>query len=118
MAESSSGKVYKVRLKGPKAHSSGLFVQLKRGPVNIKRDKNGDFWVGLYSGRSTCSHKNEWWKLEEDPVGVKLDGKGKTLEVLDGRGGQELESVSEVVEHHGTLWVGSVVKDYFALVNK
>ncbi|XP_028803469.1 protein STRICTOSIDINE SYNTHASE-LIKE 10-like [Neltuma alba] len=53
VAETSSGKINKFRLKGSKTYPSELFTQLKRPPDNIKRNKNGDFWVGLNSNKTS-----------------------------------------------------------------
>ncbi|KAI9085742.1 hypothetical protein K1719_032348 [Acacia pycnantha] len=114
IAETDSGKIHKFWLEGSKTYTSELYAKLERPPDNIKRNKNGDFWVALYSNRTTSSVQTQ--KLGEDPVGVKLDLKRKILEILDGRGGPELEFVSEVQEHHGRLWIGSSVNSYVAVI--
>ncbi|XP_028788693.1 protein STRICTOSIDINE SYNTHASE-LIKE 10-like [Neltuma alba] len=116
VAETSSRKITKFWLKGSKNYTSELFTQLERPPDNIKRKKNGDFWVGLNSNRTSSENANTNESLGDDPVGVKFDEKAKTLEVLDGRGGPELESVSEVKEHYGKLWIGSATKPYAVVV--
>lgn len=123
LSDSISRTIHKFWLEGSNAFTSQLFAQFERLPDNIKRNRMGDFWVGLNSNRTTSSNaslKNQtqvpWRKEEEDPVGVKFAEKGKTLEVLDGRGGQELESVSEVEQQNGKLWIGSASKDYVVLV--
>ncbi|XP_028806051.1 protein STRICTOSIDINE SYNTHASE-LIKE 10-like [Neltuma alba] len=127
LAESTFNIIHKVWLKGSKAYTSELFATLKRSPDNIKTNNNGDFWVALNSYRAVLGNADHnaimqketlmpWWK-KEDPVAVRLDENGEALEVLDGGGGQELNSVSEVEEHDGKLWIGSSVKDYVAIVN-
>ncbi|XP_028803450.1 protein STRICTOSIDINE SYNTHASE-LIKE 10-like isoform X2 [Neltuma alba] len=117
VAETDSGKIYKFWLKGSKTYTSELYAKLERPPDNIKRNKNGDFWVALYSNRTTSvQNANEAQKLGKDPVGVKLDMKRNILEILDGREGPELEFVSEVQEHHGRLWIGSSVNSYVAVI--
>ncbi|KAK6252056.1 hypothetical protein QUC31_013776 [Theobroma cacao] len=44
----------------------------------IQRNKNGEFWVGLISGRSGRIQNDAYTKLP-DPVGVKFDQEGKIL---------------------------------------
>ncbi|KAI9085687.1 hypothetical protein K1719_032293 [Acacia pycnantha] len=116
VAEFSSRKINKFWLKGSKIYTSELFATVEKLPDNIKRDKNGDFWVGLNSNRTSSGNANNKGSLGHDPVGVKFDEKGKTLVVLDGRGGPLLESVSEVEEHYGKLWIGSAYKPYVVVV--
>ncbi|XP_054823066.1 protein STRICTOSIDINE SYNTHASE-LIKE 10-like [Prosopis cineraria] len=127
LAESTFNIIHKVWLTGSKAYNLELFALLKRSPDNIKTNKKGDFWVALNSYRSVLPNtdhneivqeedQNPWW-IKQDPVAVKFDGNGETLEVLDGGGGQKLDSVSEVEENDGRLWIGSVRKDYVAIVN-
>ncbi|KAK4263693.1 hypothetical protein QN277_029075 [Acacia crassicarpa] len=112
LVETSSRNITKFWLKGSKTYTSEPFTQPERSPDNIKRNKNGDFWVGLNSNRTSSGNANSNATLGDDPVGVKFDEKGKTLVVLDGRGGPLLEAVSEVEEHYGKLWVGSATKPY------
>lgn len=57
---------------------------------------------------------NPW--LSIDPVGIKLDEEGRTLQVLDGHGRNEFSSVSEVLEHNGSLWIGSLQKNYVGVI--
>lgn len=132
LAESTFNIIHKVWLKGSKAYTKEIFAALERSPDNIKTNDNGDFWVALNSYRAVLgnnadqnvasvmqkesAHQRPWWK-KEDPVAVKFDENGERLEVLDGGGGQELNSVSEVEEYNGRLWIGSAVKDYVAIVN-
>lgn len=54
--------------------------------------------------------------LSGDPVGIKFDKDGMIVKVLDGNGDSELSSVSEVKEHNGSLWIGSVVKNYVCVI--
>jgi hypothetical protein len=52
----------------------------------------------------------------KDVVGAKYDEEGKLIGVLDGKGGNSLDSVSEVEEHNGYLWIGSAVKPYVGVI--
>ncbi|KAI4314014.1 hypothetical protein L6164_026957 [Bauhinia variegata] len=93
--------------------------------------------VVYFTDSSTVYQRREWPKIvlkgdktgrllkydprqkdKEDPVGVKLDEKGKPIEVVDGGGGEELDSVSEVLQHDGKLWFGSVLKPYVGVLGK
>ncbi|KAF5727781.1 hypothetical protein HS088_TW22G01478 [Tripterygium wilfordii] len=103
-----------------------IFVQLKRAPDNVKRNANGEFWVALVSGRDEIRRQNVKrisqdvsatvnmpWSFE-DPVGVKISEEGTVIGFLSGNGGKELDSISEVEEVNGVLWIGSAVKPYVA----
>ncbi|KAH7516436.1 hypothetical protein FEM48_Zijuj10G0135000 [Ziziphus jujuba var. spinosa] len=112
VAESTTYRILKFWLRGDKVHTSELFAQLERSPDNIKRNTNGEFWIAMNTGRDLFHTPIE--KL--DPVGIKVDGEGKEVEVLDGHGGTELSSVSEIEEHDGRLWLGSALKPYMAVI--
>uniref|UniRef100_UPI0005C9504E protein STRICTOSIDINE SYNTHASE-LIKE 10-like n=1 Tax=Fragaria vesca subsp. vesca TaxID=101020 RepID=UPI0005C9504E len=117
VAESATSKIFKLWLRGPNAGDVELFTQLKRPADNIKRTDNGEFWVALNSRRALQGNQTSsaFW-LTKDPVGVKFDEQGNIVKVLDGEGGPTLESVSEVEEHNGKLWIGSVVKPYVGVL--
>ncbi|KAM1214631.1 hypothetical protein ACFX2I_011135 [Malus domestica] len=128
VVESAEFRIHRLWLRGPKAHVLELFTQLQRPPDNIKRTKKGEFWVGLNSGRGVKEVENKVKTMMNnnessgellnvnDPVGVKLDEQGRVLQVLDGEGGKALQSVSEVEEHNGILWIGSVVTSYVGVI--
>ncbi|KAK6242525.1 Strictosidine synthase [Theobroma cacao] len=82
----------------------------------IQRNKNGEFWVGLISGRSGRIQNDAYTKLP-DPVGVKLDQEGKILTQSDGNGGITFNSISEIYELTGTLYIGSVTKPYLGILD-
>ncbi|KDP31453.1 hypothetical protein JCGZ_11829 [Jatropha curcas] len=93
-----------------------VFAELGRLPDNIKRNDNGEFWVALNSGRGKIQKYkeetiNEGWVFN-DPVGIKFSEDGKVVKMLDGNGGEILDSVSEVAEYDGGLWFGSSVQPY------
>lgn len=122
VAESATFKIYRVWLVGPKAGSPELFAQLPRAPDNIKRSADGGFWVALNSGRALLgslirkSPGGPAWI--RDPVALKFDRDGNVVEAVDGAGAAALESVSEVVEHGGALWLGSAVKNYVGVIRR
>ncbi|CAI0552715.1 unnamed protein product, partial [Linum tenue] len=118
VAESSTMRILKFPLLLLLHHDDELFAQLGRFPDNIKRNPSGDFWVALNSGRgrilSTSSESSSYNK-KMDPVGVKLSEDGEVVKVVDGGGGDALNSVSEVLEAEGGeggLWIGSAVQSF------
>ncbi|WVZ26481.1 hypothetical protein V8G54_005025 [Vigna mungo] len=120
VAESTTLKILKIALSG--GNNIETFAQVPRSPDNIKRNAKGEFWVALNSGRGRINGLEKGTEVEAtvpwttDPVAIKFDAEGNVLEVLDGRYGQQLNSVSEVEEHDGSLWIGSAVQPYVAVI--
>ena len=124
LAESGTSQILRFWLHGSKNHTAEVFSPLKRAPDNIK-NCNGEFWVALNSGREVQNlgfmesrHETEAVKTwgTKDVVGAKYDEEGKLIGVLDGKGGNSLDSVSEVEEHNGYLWIGSSVKPFVGVI--
>lgn len=112
VAESGRSRILKFVLVNSEIHSPGeVFAELGRLPDNIKRNENGEFWVALNTGRGRIQRMGGEWFVN-DPVGIKFSEDGKIVRVLDGNGGKILDSVSEVEEHYGRLWLGSAVQPY------
>ncbi|KAL4383203.1 hypothetical protein GQ457_15G004410 [Hibiscus cannabinus] len=115
VAESMKMRILKFELEDEtKSYVPEQFVQLSRTPDNIKRNDKGEFWIGLNSGRERI--QTDLPGLNIDPVGVKYDGDGKVLEQLDGNGGLTFDTVSEIEEFNGKLYIGSVVKPYVGIL--
>ncbi|XVF03087.1 hypothetical protein REPUB_Repub04eG0230300 [Reevesia pubescens] len=98
-----------------------LFVQLSRIPDNIKRNEKGEFWIALNSCRGRMQNDGQAKLLDDnailwDPIGVKYDQDGKILKQLDGNGRLTFDSVSEIEEFNGKLYIGSVVKPYVGML--
>ena len=118
-------KIFRFWLRGPKAQTSELFAQLGRSPDNIKRNQNGEFWIALNTGRAVLkslvpkkfSGKVVFPRWIRDPIALKFDGDGNIVDAVDGGGGSSLESVSEVEEHGGSLWIGSAVKPFLGVMS-
>ncbi|KAI6676947.1 hypothetical protein NL676_037743 [Syzygium grande] len=98
-----------------------FYSQLARYPDNIKRNDKGssglpstveDDWS--FTKRRNQGHidGDEIPWLAKDPVAIKISEEGRVMELLDGGFGTTFESVSEVEEFGGTLWIGSVTKPY------
>ncbi|GMN38891.1 hypothetical protein TIFTF001_008126 [Ficus carica] len=125
-AESTTMRIFRVWLRGPKARTSEVFAQLGRSPDNIKRNRNGEFWIALNTGRAVLKNlvHNKFGSQVvlpswiADPVAVKFDRDGNVVGAVDGNGESTLESVSEVEEHGGTLWFGSAVKPYVGVMHQ
>ncbi|KAF8378502.1 hypothetical protein HHK36_029844 [Tetracentron sinense] len=120
VAETTTKRILRFWLQGPKALTSEVFAQLPGYPDNIKRNANGEFWVALRNstplkikGESTIWTLTSQSPLIDDAAALKLDENGKILEVLkSNNGGRTLESISEVEENNEILWIGSVVMPY------
>ncbi|KAK4753535.1 hypothetical protein SAY87_001639 [Trapa incisa] len=133
LAETGNFQILRYWLSGRRAGTSEPFAQLARYPDNIKSTESGDFWVAFESGREVpmmttansslvmdgkkqqqgggVSDDDIPW-FTKDPVAVKFRGDGKAMEILDGLNEKYFESVSEVLELEGNLWVGSVLKPF------
>ncbi|KAF9624784.1 hypothetical protein IFM89_013865 [Coptis chinensis] len=130
VAETTRSRILRYWLQGPKARTSDVFSQLSGHPDNIKRNSKGEYWVALNNGRgrlakSIDSNPQTTAQSDtisttmtfsmDDTVAARLDDKGKVVEALRSNNGRNLESVSEVDENNGTLWIGSVVMPYVSL---
>lgn len=113
LVETSTLKILRLWLRGPKVNALELFAQLPGFPDNIRRNQNGEFWVAMNNERGRISHNLLGHHINvPDPVGAKFDEEGNVLEVMDGEASTLLRSVSEVEEHNGRFWIGSAVNSY------
>ncbi|CAA7409754.1 unnamed protein product [Spirodela intermedia] len=103
VAETTKQRVLRFWVKGPKAGGSEVFAQLPWSPDNVKANGEGEFWVAVTSPARNV-------------VGVKLDGQGRTTQVLRRR--SPSGTVSEVQEINGTLWLGSVESSFVAVYSR
>ncbi|PIA63382.1 hypothetical protein AQUCO_00201016v1 [Aquilegia coerulea] len=130
VAETTRSRILRYWLTGPKARTSEVFAQLSGHPDNIKRNAKGEFWVAVNNGggrlrKSINSNLQENQKGSidsmktfsmDDAVATRLGKDGKVLQMMrSSSNGRNLESVSEVEENNGTLWIGSVVMPYVSL---
>nr|KJB50490.1 hypothetical protein B456_008G173900 [Gossypium raimondii] len=114
VAESIKMRILKFKVQdGGRGYVPEQLVQLSRIPDNIKSNEKGEFWVALNTGRESI--QTDWLGFSIDPIGVKYDQDGKVLKQLDGNGGLTFNSVSEILEFNGTLYLGSVVKPYLGI---
>ncbi|KAG4177321.1 hypothetical protein ERO13_A11G298325v2 [Gossypium hirsutum] len=109
--ESIKRRILKFNVHDPKA-APKVFLELPRVPDNIKRNEKGEFWVALNSGRLGTLGNGV-----PDPIGMRFNEEAKVLEILDGKGAPTFNSISEVKEHGGKLYIGSVLKSYVGILN-
>lgn len=129
VAETTTRRILRYWLQGPKMGKHEVFAQLPGFPDNINRNSKGEFWVALSHGSHQLgefmSFSNELkrkgifestWKFDaaqqilEDfsAVGVKLSEEGKIMEVLCVNDETIVNSVSELKEENEKLWLGSL----------
>ncbi|RWR77043.1 protein STRICTOSIDINE SYNTHASE-LIKE 10-like protein [Cinnamomum micranthum f. kanehirae] len=129
VAETTTRRILRYWLQGPKMGKHEVFAQLPSFPDNINRNSKGEFWVALSHGSHQLgefmSFSNELkrkgvfesiWKFDtaqqilEDfsAVGVKLSEEGKIMEVLCVNDETIVNSVSELKEKNEKLWLGSL----------
>lgn len=124
------GRVWRYWLKGAKAGTHELFADLPGWPDNVRRNDAGDFWVAIHCLRVKSAEvlgKLPWLRtvIIRLPISVKyvyglLAGRPKGMilrygpsgdlkEVLEDQEGKVVKMVSEVEEHDGKLYLGSVL---------
>ncbi|KAK6921835.1 Strictosidine synthase, conserved region [Dillenia turbinata] len=119
VAETGEARIMRYWLQGPKAHTHEVFAELGIYPDNIKVNQEGEFWVALTTGTEDVGKKRLAGDADAgitvDTVAVKLDRVGQVMEMIDASVSKTLQSVSEVEEHLGKLWIGSVDVPYVGL---
>lgn len=107
VAETGRRQIRKYWLQGPKANKAEVFSRLLSAPDNLNVNANGDVWVALNNGATLPTYKDEI-------IALRLDGQdGHILEALHGDG--IMQSVCEVQENMGTLFVGSLSGPYMGM---
>lgn len=136
VAECRTGILWRYWLKGSKAGTHELFADLPGWPDNVRCNEAGDFWVALHARRCWSEEfltKHPWirYLIIRLPVPVQyvyklLTGKpsgmilrygpdGAVKEVLEDQEGKVVKMVSEVEEHDGKLYIGSVLLPYIVI---
>lgn len=108
VAEYIACRITRFWLKGPKARTSDIFVQLPGNPDNIKRTKRGDFWVAV-------NIQKLYPKLISFPLGQKINEDGEIVETVNFYAEYSSTYVTEVQEHDGALYVASVYTDFVGI---
>ncbi|KAL6498523.1 hypothetical protein OROHE_026620 [Orobanche hederae] len=113
-----------------------VVAQLPGFPDNLKRNINGEFWVGINSKRGRILEwliSNPWignFIVRVSPIdatklhscfarlmghfgmGIRLDQDGNVMEVSSGGNGKRWKFISEVEEEKERLWIGSVTNSF------
>ncbi|KAL3689880.1 hypothetical protein R1sor_016189 [Riccia sorocarpa] len=139
IAETRIGRLIRYWVKGPKAGTWEHFVWLPGYPDNVRTNPDGDFWVALHCRRTAFDRfmndyptlKQAFLKLpinqkilytlfsgKPHAVALKYSADGKLLQVLEDRKGETTKLLSEVEEHDGKLWLGSVLLPHLAVIDK
>ncbi|KAK1315566.1 Strictosidine synthase 1 [Acorus calamus] len=116
VAESTTSRILRYWLRGPKNGTSDVFATVPDYPDNLKRNSDGEFWVAVNNGKGKVEGIGKMNAGDggggggEDTVGVRIDGEGRVVEVLREVGAAG--AVSEVDEVNGTLWFGSLIRPF------
>lgn len=108
VAEYVNCRIRRFWLKGPKARTSDIFVQLAGNPDNIKRTKNGDFWVPV-------NIQKLYPKLISFPLGQKINVDGEIVATLNFFAQYNSTYLTEVQEHDGSLYIASIYTDFVGI---
>ncbi|KAH6801993.1 hypothetical protein C2S51_033439 [Perilla frutescens var. frutescens] len=108
VAEYITCRIRRFWLKGPKANTSDIFVELAGNPDNIKRTKKGDFWVPV-------NIQKLYPKLTSFPLGQKINIDGEIVETLNFFAEYNSTYLTEVQEHDGALYIASIYTDFVGI---
>lgn len=139
VAETSTCRILRLWLDGPKAGNFEVFADLPGFVDNIRRNSKGEFWVALHAKKGHLQNwavSNPWVgkallklplsfkKLHYLLVGgkphataIRLSESGEILEVLEDSEGKSLRFISEVEENNGKLFIGSVLMPFIGIYN-
>ncbi|KAL8162960.1 hypothetical protein V2J09_014449 [Rumex salicifolius] len=137
VAETSTCRVLRYWLVGPKAGTVETFMELPGFPDNIRRNAQGEFWVALHAKKGVIPH----WILSTRGVGdallrlplgfrqlhgllvsgrphataLKVSQEGRVLEIWEDAQGKSMRFISEVEEKDGKLWIASVMMPFIGV---
>lgn len=97
-------RIQKYWLKGPKANTTEVLITFHGRPDNIKRNPGGDFWVAV--------NQKTLIPLIMLPEGIRLDANGTIRESLPISVQYGLQSISEVQQFSGILYIGSLYGNF------
>lgn len=137
MSETLTCRVMRYWLKGAKKGKLELFATLPGYPDNIRRTKSGDFWVAIHAQPNVVlklplvirrgllklpiSFTGLYTKVSKQLAKgmiIRLSPDGVIMEVMEDYQGKVMKLVSEVEEHDGKLWMGSVILPQIALYHQ
>ncbi|KAK6944439.1 hypothetical protein RJ641_025541 [Dillenia turbinata] len=137
VAETTTCRILRFWLQGPKAGHFEVFAELPGFPDNVRRNAKGEFWVALHAKRGLFAKYilskswvgNALLKLplsfkqlhvllvggKPHATAIRLSEEGKFLEILEDSEGKALRFISEVEEKDGKLWIGSVMMPFMGI---
>lgn len=134
VTESGNYDVVRYWLKGEKAGTHDVFIANLPGiPDNISGNGRGGFWLALYAPRNALLDALSPWPLLRRLVyfippwarpgaahhafALELDVRGQVTHNLQASGAGAFAPITNVHEAHGKLWLGSVKRDAFAVLD-
>ncbi|MCO5578243.1 hypothetical protein L7F22_032082 [Adiantum nelumboides] len=137
MSETLTCRVMRLWLRGSKKGKFEVFATLPGYPDNIRRTESGDFWVAIHAQPIlllklpvgirrwllklpipfTGGYTKIAGKLAKGMI-IRLTQEGEIIEVLEDNQGKVVKLVSEVEEHDGKLWLGSVILPQVGVLHK
>ncbi|KAL5210136.1 hypothetical protein ABZP36_005759 [Zizania latifolia] len=136
-SETTNCRIMRYWLEGPRAGQVEVFADLPGFPDNVRLGSGGQFWVAIDCCRTAAQEvfaKRPWLRtlyfklpLTMRTLGkmvssrmhtlvALLDGEGNVVEVLEDRGGEVMQLVSEVREVGRKLWIGTVAHNHIATI--
>ncbi|CAK9191757.1 unnamed protein product [Sphagnum troendelagicum] len=136
LCETRGGRLLRYWLKGEKKGTHEMFALLPGWPDNVRRNPNGDFWVAIHALRTTGDMyfgmfpwlrylavrfpvpQKYLYKLftgRLHAMVIRYGPDGSIKEVLEDQTGKVVQFVSEVEEHDGKLYLGSVLLPHLAV---
>eukprot|EP00475_Leptophrys_vorax_P017417 TRINITY_DN24091_c0_g1_i1.p1 TRINITY_DN24091_c0_g1~~TRINITY_DN24091_c0_g1_i1.p1 ORF type:complete len:454 (-),score=-17.79 TRINITY_DN24091_c0_g1_i1:34-1395(-) len=136
--ETTTLRCHRYWLKGPKANTHEVFVDLPGMPDNVRLNPRGCFWISVHGRRNFLLDfvaARPWIRAiflslpissrlaQRISVGrpnglvLEVDEDGRITNMLEDRKGKVVKSVSEVEEREGRLWIGSVLTPHVAVVD-
>ncbi|KAK7330233.1 hypothetical protein VNO77_24421 [Canavalia gladiata] len=107
-----ANRIQRFWLKGARANSSDIFLQLTGSPDNIRRNSRGQFWVAM----NTIIGGPSPPRPTIVPSGLRISENGVILQILPLSREYGSDPVSEVHEHNNTLYAGSL-RSYYVTVS-
>ncbi|KAL5698945.1 hypothetical protein ACHQM5_029914 [Ranunculus cassubicifolius] len=105
VSEIGNNQILRYWLKGQRAHKVEVFAKLGAAPDNINLNNDGSFWAALNNGKLAGTRSSPF-----EAIGVKINQYGHIVKSLYGDG--MIQSVSEVKEHDGKLFIGTIGMPY------
>lgn len=105
VSEYIGGRIRKFWVEGSKANTSEVLLNLTGSPDNIKRTRNGDFWVPVNVERLLPRESTI-------PLAQKFNEEGQILETINFYGEYDQTYITEVHQHHKSLYVASIHTDF------